>query len=74
MQIIDDKRTIKSLTGIDVSETNYQIGYMGVTKIEPYIENGEMAPVIWFKVWVGDFLRNRVRGGSIESIQYVEKP
>lgn len=72
MKIMEDKRTI---TGIKISDgqTNYRGKY---TQIEPYEENGEMAPVVWFKIFYadpdlqGEAMIARVNGKFVSQVSY----
>lgn len=71
--IFDDKRPIHKIVYADRSFDIWTKGVNGVTEIEAYAENGEMAPVIWFKIWMGDHLYARVNGKHIETVYYGEK-
>ena len=52
-----DSRPIYSAIG---DNGRYIVGSLGVTKIEAYDENGEMAYVPWLAVFQGDELAYRV--------------
>ena len=41
-----------------------------VTKIEPYEENGELAPVTWLRVWKGERLVARLNVAKMAEIKY----
>jgi hypothetical protein len=72
-EIINDPRTILCIVGDAVEEVGERIGRLGVTKIDTYEENGEMAPIVWFRIWRGDVLWKRIRGGSVAEIEYEPK-
>lgn len=56
-RIIDDARPIRAVFG---GQNNFCVGFNGVTKIEPYEESGQMAPVTWLAVYKGDELIFRI--------------
>lgn len=73
--ILQDKRPIKRAWGQgDDPCGGATVGFHGVTRIEPYEENGEMAPVPWLKVWKGDVLAARLNAALIVEITYAEEP
>ena len=69
-RIIDDKRPIISAWSDSPAEMGAQVGHKGVTWIEPYEENGQMAPVTWLRVWKGDKLAARLNAASMVEICY----
>jgi len=70
--IYEDERSIRKIVYARCSNAWIR-GMDGVTKIESYYENGEMAHVVWFKIWQGDHLMARVNGKHIETVFYGEK-
>jgi len=68
--IFNDERPIQSITPSIDSRFDWQVGQCGVTKIEAYRENYNMGSVLWFKIWKGDILTNRVNGKYIDSVYY----
>ena len=76
MDIMADKRPIIRLLvpDEDGSLDSYEVGTGRVTAIIPYYENGEMAPVVWFKIMAGDMIWQRVNGRSVDTIIYDLKP
>lgn len=59
--ILDDKRPISTIAfGPKVDDFGYSVGVSGVTAIVAYAENGEMAPVAWFAVMIGNEVAARV--------------
>ena len=71
--IYKDDRPIRKIQYADRSLAVWTVGLYGVTKIEAYQENGEMAPIIWFKIWLRDYLMARVNGKYIETIYYKQE-
>jgi len=75
-RILDDQREIKRITfpvlGGDECfyEIGMNIGDKKITKILPYEENGEMASIIWFAIYVGDEILYRVNSKYIDTVQY----
>lgn len=59
-KLSEDRRPIESIWYDDEEHGNFWVGRLGVTRIEPYDEYGEMAPVPWLAVYKGDFLMARV--------------
>jgi len=59
--IMEDDRPIRGIWFEDGGEYNTKGGFT----IRPYQENGEMAPVVWFAVYKGDFLHTRVPGRMV---------
>lgn len=49
---------------------NVYLGQEGVTKIEPYYENGQMAPVVWFCVWEKDKVSFNVNSAFVTAVFY----
>ena len=70
--LLTDKRRIESLYFPGPAEDVITVGVLGVTKIVPVSVNGEMAPTVWFEVWEGDNLVQRVNGRWVESVSYYE--
>ena len=71
-RIIDDARTIHSAWCGPPYEVGATVGYKGVTRIEPYEENGQMAAVTWLQVWKSDTLAARLNTAHIAEIEYAE--
>lgn len=71
MDIMADKRPIDCI--LFPNNDIYKIGKQSVTKIEPYFENGEMAVVVWFKIWEDNFLFCRVNGKHVQEVHYKEE-
>ena len=46
------------------------VGILGVTAIEPYYENGEMAGVVWFNIWKGEFLWQKINSKHVAVVAY----
>lgn len=59
--ILEDKREIEALS-CDAAQYTWRVGRDGVTKIEAYGENGHMAKVVWFAIWMGDEIKLRMEG------------
>lgn len=77
-EIMMDKRPITGAWSLifgndDEEPTGATVGHNGVSKIEPYEENGEMSPVVWLRVWKGGHLHARLRVGAMAEITY-KKP
>ena len=68
-----DPRPIHSIYFPDPDSLAFEVGMVGITKIEPYEESGQMACVTWFKVWQGGHLHTRVNGAHVEGVCYGEK-
>lgn len=51
-------------------ETGARVGFDGVTRIEPYRENGQMARMVWLRVWKGDKLVARLNAAHMAEIKY----
>lgn len=66
----DDKRPILSLRfpAYPHFEREIKVGEGGITEIEAYAENGEMAPVIWFAIKVGETIIARINGKYVEQV------
>jgi hypothetical protein len=61
IQIPADPRPISTIAfGPTETDLAYSVGINGVSSITPYWENGEMAPVPWFAVKIGDDIIARV--------------
>jgi hypothetical protein len=59
--ILDDKRPISTIAfGPTANDAGYSVGVSGVSQIIAYAENGEMAPVAWFAVMIGNDIIARV--------------
>lgn len=73
-QIMYDKRPIQMVwsVGSEDEMIGATVGRGGVTRIEPYNENGQMAAVTWFAVYKGDFLTARLNGACMAEITYAE--
>jgi len=71
--IYEDERSIRKIVYSHKSLAAWIRGVDGVTKIEAYHENGEMAHVVWFKIWIGDYLFARVNGKYIDTVYYGDK-
>jgi hypothetical protein len=57
-----DKRPIVTIEELGRTEGYYiwTVGRNGITKIEPYGENGHMAPIPWLAIWKGEEITARV--------------
>jgi len=69
MKTVDDKRPIKALLQHD-GQGWFVGGKAGTTKIRPYEESGQLAPVVWFEIWRGDVLDSRVNAVNVAIIRY----
>lgn len=49
-----------------------RVGHEGVTRLEPYLESGQMAPVPFLRVWKGNFLAARLNCAHMAVIEYEE--
>lgn len=67
-RVMDDTSTIKSAWG--EGQTGATVGMAGVTRIEPYEENGQMAPVTWLAVFRGDTVVARLNMAGMTEIRY----
>lgn len=65
-QTIFDDHPIMSV----ISDRIIRVGVAGVTKIEPYHENGEMAPVLWLKIYCNEKIVSRINSKFITTIDY----
>ena len=72
MQTKDDPRPISAIWFSGEEGEMYQVGVCGTTRIEPYEENGQMSPVLWFKVWDGEHLKARINAAHVEGASYRE--
>ncbi len=71
--IIKDNRRIMSAWSSEGQHPGATVGsppHNPVTKIEPYHENGQMAPVTWLAVWEGDQIVARLNTAHIAEIGY----
>lgn len=59
-ELSEDKRAIACITYDDEDGSAWYVGQGGVTRIEPYDEYGEMAPVPWLAVYKAEFVLARV--------------
>ena len=74
-KLIDDPRPIhwaESASSRCQGELGAAVGGDGVTRIVPYEENGQMAPVTWLAVYKGDEIVARLNAAEMAKIQYVE--
>ena len=71
-EIMKDGREIAALT-VDPEHWYYRVGVQGCTKIIPYEERGEMAPVIWFKVLVDGVIVDRINSKFVQAVGYSSK-
>ena len=70
IRMIDDTREIADIFD---GEAFWRVGgSSGITKIEVYEENGEMAAVPWFALWAGDAIKCRINAARITGISYKE--
>ena len=69
-----DSRPIRSITTSGDSGVTWCAGHLGITRIEAYGENGQMAAVTWFAVYEDDWLATRVNAAAVESVWYGEAP
>ena len=70
--IMEDKREIYRIE-IFTQHSNDIISYTrrdGFTKIEPYHENGEMAPIVWFAIVKNDVIVSRVNSKYVQCVKY----
>ena len=49
------------------------VGCFGVTRIEPYNEDGGMSFVPWFIVWRGDAMAMKVNAAHLASVIYASQ-
>ena len=69
--IMEDERKIKELVFPGPGENSISVGGGLVDEIIPYVENGEMAPVIWFAgLFEGEILY-RYNSKYVDTISYV---
>ena len=66
----DDARPIQPLTIAGEGGAWWAVGRDGITKIEVYLENGQMAQVPWLAVYRGDSIATRVNCAAVEWIDY----
>ena len=67
----DDSRKIKSLIYPDSDGvTSVDESGNGIEKIVPYYENGEMAPVVWFAIYLNGKVAERINGKYVGSVIY----
>lgn len=72
--IVHDTRPIKSAWSyFERSQVGAAVGTNGVTRIEAYTENGQLALVTWLMVWKGDFLAMRLNAAHVHEINYAEE-
>ena len=71
--IEQDGREVWEIDSCTESGVFYCVGRGRTTRIEAYLEDGEMAGVPWFAVWEGKHLCARVRAGAITEVRY-KKP
>ena len=55
-EMVHDPRPISGIFWGEDDHDCFVVGYGGVTKITPYYENGQMAAVPWFAIYIGDVL------------------
>jgi hypothetical protein len=60
----------RSVWGLALGETGYQVGKDGVTAIEPIDVTGQMAYVPWFNVWRGQTLACKVNAAYVHIVEY----
>ena len=72
--IAQDARPIHSAYSAGEELVGATVGFLGVTRIEPYNENGQMArgSLPWLKVWKGDHLAARLNCAHMAEITYAE--
>jgi hypothetical protein len=61
--IVEDNRKIVAVYN---NGHGYRLGHGGVTCIQPYDELGELAPITWFAIFVGDRVKFRMRADFVE--------
>ena len=66
--ICENEKTIMKLAMSDGE--NIIVGKLGVSKIEPYLENGQMAHVTWFAIWSKECEIGRVNAAHVSRIYY----
>ena len=71
--IVDDTRPILSAWSEGEDAVGARVGFAGVTRIEPYTENGQGAPVPWLKFWKDDVLYMRLNCAHMAEITYAEE-
>ena len=57
--MLEDTREIEAVS-CDIAQYTWKIGKDGVTKIECYGENGHMALLAWFAIYVNGVLKVRM--------------
>ena len=67
-----DMRPICQLVMNADYQSTYTVGRYGVTRISVVDENGEMAHVPWFEVWLDDALYARVNSKYVSEVLYQE--
>ncbi len=70
-RIIDNEQPIRSISA--ATRGGATVGFPQndpVTKIEPYLEEGQMTFVTWLRVWKGDKLAARFNTAHIREINY----
>ncbi len=73
--MVHDTRPIKSAWAyFERSQVGAAVGTNGVTRIEAYLESGQMAYVTWLQVWKGDVLAMRINCAHMTEINYAEVP
>ena len=65
---IDDKRPIKRIHFPDGGSIG--VNRQCIEKIEPYHENGQMAPILWFAIYKKGKIFQRLNSAHIEGIEY----
>lgn len=68
-KITEDKRRIKAIY-FSGEDNYYAVAVGAASKIEAYDELGQGTYVPWFAVYEGDFLKIRVNGAKVESVEY----
>lgn len=69
---IEDGRAIKTLWWDDDYGSQVEVGNQNVTKIEAYHEPGGLGNALWFAVYCGDSITQRVNGASVAGVAYQE--
>ena len=64
--IIEDERPIMALH----TEGESFFVDKKITAIVPYHENGEMAPVVWFAIYMNEKILNRVNSKFVTTVRY----
>ncbi len=70
MKLENDSRPIQLVVTPGEGGSFWRVGHKGITKIETYFENGQMALIPWIAVYEGDSVKFRINCASVEYIAY----